>query len=187
MDKAFTISLSKELCLQKETCSYTDIFADIFDRYYNRIYKYMRYRVKSKQEAEDLCSQVFERVMQKIDTYNPARGPFEIWLFSIAQNTANTYYRQQKRRIWFSLESISDLPSGQHDPEEEVVHGEEQSRLLAALSSLDERERNIIALKFAGGLKNREIAELMGLSDSNTGVILYRSLHRLREILKSEE
>lgn len=187
MDKALAMWLSKELCLQKEMCSYTDIFADIFDRYYNRIYKYMRYRVKSKQEAEDLCSQVFVRIMQKIDTYNPARGSFEIWLFYVAQNTANSHYRQQKRKLWSSLESIRDLPSRHQDPEEEMIHSEDQNRLLAALNSLDERERSIIALKFASGLKNREIAELLGLSESNTGVILYRSLHRLREILKSEE
>lgn len=182
MERVLTISLLKELCLRDEA----DFFADIFDRYYNRIYKYMRYRLNSIEEAEDLSSQVFEKIMQKIDTYDPERAPFEVWLFSIAQNTVNAYYRCNKRRKWSPLESIRDLPSERPSPEEAAVHNEEQSRLLEALSSLDERERNIIAMKFAGGLKNREIAELMKISDSNTGVILYRSLHKLREILKSE-
>jgi len=187
MEKSLTMSLSKELCLQDKAHSYTDIFADIFDRYYNRIYKYMRYRINRIEEAEDLSSQVFEQVMQKIETYHPDRGAFEVWLFTIAQNTVNAHYRQRKRWIWSPLESIRNLPSERPNPEAVAVHSEDQSRLLAALTSLDERERNIIAMKFAGGLKNREIAQLMGLSESNTGVILYRSLHQLREILEEEE
>jgi RNA polymerase sigma-70 factor (ECF subfamily) len=187
MEKALTMSFSKELCLQDKSHSYADIFADIFDRYYNRIYKYMRYRLNSIEEAEDLSSQVFEQVMRKIDTYHPERAPFEVWLFTIAQNTVNAYYRHRKRWIWSPFESIRNLPSERPNPEAMAVHSEDQDRLLAALNSLGERERNIIAMKFAGGLKNREIAELMGLSESNTGVILYRSLHQLREILKSEE
>ncbi len=187
MEKALTMSLSKELCLQVEAHSYADIFADIFDRYYNRIYKYMRYRLNSIEEAEDLSSQVFEQIMQKIETYHPERAPFEVWLFTIAQNTVNAYYRRRKRWKWSPLESIRNLPSERPNPEAVAVHSEDQKRLLAALTSLDERERNIIAMKFAGGLKNREIAELMGLSESNTGVILYRSLHQLREILKDGE
>lgn len=187
MERVLTMSLSKELCLQDEVRSYADIFAEIFDRYYSRIYKYMRYRLNSVEEAEDLSSQVFEKVMQKIETYRPDRAPFEVWMFSIAQNTVNAYYRRRKRGIWFPLESIRDLPSERPNPEEKAVRNEEQGRLLVALSSLEERERNIIAMKFAGGLKNKEIAEIMGLSESNTGVILYRALHRLREILKSEE
>lgn len=187
MERVLTMSLFEKLSPQNEAYSYADIVAGIFDRYYPRIYKYMRYRLNSIEEAEDLSSQVFEKVMGKIDTYNPERAPFEVWLFSIAQNTVNAYYRRHKRRIWSPLESIRDLPSERPDPEEVAIHNEEQTRLLVALSSLDERERNIIAMKFAGGLKNRQIAELMGLSVSNTGVILYRSLHHLREILKSEE
>ncbi len=186
MERALTMSLSKELCPRDEAHSHADVIADIFDRYYQRIYKYMRYRLNSIEEAEDLSSQVFEQVMQKIETYNAERAPFEVWLFTIAQNTVNAHYRKRKRRIWLTLESICDLPSGQPSPEEAAVHSEDQGRLLAALTSLDGRERNIIAMKFAGGLKNREIAELMGLSESNTGVILYRSLHQLREILESE-
>lgn len=187
MEKALIISLSKELCLPDEARSHADIFADIFDRYYNRIYKYMRYRLNDIEEAEDLSSQVFEQVMQKIETFHPDRAPFEVWLFAIAQNTVNAYYRRRKRRLWASLENIRDLPSERPNPEAVAVHSEDKGRLLAAITSLDERERNIIAMKFAGRLKNREIAELMGLSESNTGVILYRSLHHLREILKDEE
>lgn len=187
MDRVLTMSLSKKSSLCDEAPSNADIFADVFDRYYDRVYKYMRYRLNSIEEAEDLSSHVFEKVIDKINTYNPERAPFEVWLFSIAQNTVNAHYRRHKRRIWFPLESIRDLPCEQPNPEEAAVHNEDQGRLLAALGSLDERGRNIIAMRFAGGLKNREIAELMGLSESNTGVILYRSLHKLREILGSGE
>lgn len=60
-------------------------------------------------------------------------------------------------------------------------------RLLDALAQLEERERDLIALKFAAGLNNRQIAEITGLTPGNVGVILYRSVQRLRNILKVEE
>ena len=187
MKEACTVTLARELYQPNQSVSKTEIVADIFDRYYQRIYNYVRYRVGDPDEAEEISSRIFEQVLKRIETYNPQRAPFEVWLFAIAQNSVNAYYRRHKHRVYSPLESIRDLPSGQPNPEEVAVQSEAQTRLLAALTSIGERERNIIAMKFAGGLKNREIAELLGLSESNVGVILYRSLHQLREILKSEE
>jgi RNA polymerase sigma-70 factor (ECF subfamily) len=63
---------------------------------------------------------------------------------------------------------------------EAVARREELAEVLAAIAELPEREQEIIALKYAGGLSNREIAGAMGLSDSNVGVILFRALRKLR-------
>ncbi|MHB8157955.1 MAG: RNA polymerase sigma factor, partial [Desulfocucumaceae bacterium] len=67
-----------------------------------------------------------------------------------------------------------------------VALSETRDNLLQALASLEDRERNIVALKFWGRLSNRRIAELTGLSSSNVGVILYRSMRRLRTILDGQ-
>lgn len=61
----------------------------IFETYYKRIYNYIYYRVNSNEEAEDLTSQVFEKVMLKIDTYSKDKANFEVWLFAIARNVIN--------------------------------------------------------------------------------------------------
>ncbi|GIO05568.1 specialized sigma subunit of RNA polymerase [Brevibacillus reuszeri] len=162
-------------------------FRDAFDCYHKRIYNYMRYRVSDLCEAEELTSQVFEKVLQKLSTFRPDRAPFEVWLFSIAHHTVNDYYRKRKRRQWFSLDSIKEMISGQISPEEAASKNDEQTELIRALSYLKERERRILSLKFVGELKNYQIAEIVGLSESNVGVILYRSLRQLRSILKERE
>lgn len=185
MERAITIFSQKELSRQEQVRADQEFFAEIFDSYYKRIYNYMRYRLGNPDESEELTSQVFEQVVRKIKTYRPERAPFEVWLFAIANHAVSDYYRKRKRREWFSLESIEDLVSQHPDPEESALQNEEHARLIAALSSLKDRERNIIAMKFTSGLKNLEIANIMGLSESNVGVILYRSLNQLRTILKT--
>jgi len=164
-----------------------DAFTDIFNRYYNRVFNYMHFRLGNLYEAEELSSQVFEHVLQKMSTYNPELAPFEVWLFAVARNIINDHYRRQKRWSWLPLESIKNLVSRLPSPEENALKNEEHRLLLSSLASLDDRQRNIIALKFAGGFKNREIAQLTGLSESNVGVLIYRSLNQLRELLKNKE
>ena len=72
-------------------------------------------------------------------------------------------------------------------PEELLIQTHDKARVLLALQSLDKRSREILALKFSGELSNREIAKLTGLTESNVGVILYRSLLKLRTLLTSSQ
>lgn len=78
-------------------------FIYIFETYYKRIYNYIYYRINSHHSAEDLTSQIFEKVMIKIDTYNKEKAPFEVWLFGIAKNVVNDYFREQKSIRFFQL------------------------------------------------------------------------------------
>ena len=125
--------------------------------------------------------------MAAVGRYRPDRAPFSAWLFAIARNAVNDHLRVQNRRRWLSLELVGERPSTDPKPEEIVVREEGHARLLAAVSHLSNRQRELIALKFAAGLTNRRIAELTGLTESNVGVILYRSVRRLRAELRGEE
>ena len=82
---------------------------------------------------------------------------------------------------------LRDWASAELQPEEVVIHDETRAELLASLARLSDRERDLIGLKFAAGLTNRRIAELTGLSQSNVGVILYRTVRRLRAELSAKE
>lgn len=85
-----------------------DALAAVYDHYLPRLYKYMRYRVGDINEAEELTSQVFERVLTKIGSYRPERGSFAGWLFAIAHNTVVDYLRAQKRRSRVPLEVLGE-------------------------------------------------------------------------------
>lgn len=183
MDKALMIT-GANIFLPEQVGDMQELFTEIFDRYYKRIFNYIYYRLGNSDDAEELASQVFEQVIRKMYSYSSQRGSIEVWLFTIARNVVNDHYRQKKRRPVVSLDPSLDVLSAKPGPEETVINDETRTHLLAALGSLPQRERNIIAMKFAGGLKNREIAKLTGLSESNVGVIVYRSLKSLRDILE---
>jgi RNA polymerase sigma-70 factor (ECF subfamily) len=119
--------------------------------------------------------------------YRPERAPFAGWLFAVARNAVNDHLRAQRRRRWLSLEALRGRASPEPPLEAAVIDDETRADLLTAVARLSGRERDLIALKFAAGLTNRRIAQLTGLSESNVGVILYRTVRRLRAKLSSEE
>lgn len=159
-------------------------FTYIFETYYKRVYNYIYYRVNSSYVADDLTSQVFEKIMIKIETYNEDKAPFEVWLFAIARNVINDYFRDTKKHKFFSIDLIKNLISNKKTPEDVVEISETKDELLDALKILDKRDRNIIGLKFGAELKNIEIAEILELTESNVGVILYRTMKKLKKELE---
>ena len=186
MDGTVTV-LPNELALVARATAEPAAFAAIYDHYFPRVYNYVRYRVGDAETADDLTAQVFERALANIGSYRPKRAPFAAWLSAIARNTVSDHLRAQKRRRWLSLQVLRDRASAEPQPEEAVIHNETCAELLAAVARLSDRERDLIALKFAAGLTNRRIAELTGLSQSNVGVILYRAVRRLRVELSTKE
>lgn len=177
--------------IQKETSDgpaawiATDGIAVIFEKYYKRIFNYVAYRVPGIHTAEDLTSAIFEKILNKLGTYSEAKAPFEVWLFAIARNVVNDYYRQQKRKQFFSLEMVKELVSSKRDPENLMLKEEQNDQLMRALRQLDARERNIIALKYGANLRNTDIAQITGQSESNIGVICYRAMKKLKSELGS--
>jgi RNA polymerase sigma-70 factor (ECF subfamily) len=134
--------------------------------------------------ADDLTARIFERALANIDQYRPERRPFGVWLFAIARNAVSDHLRAQQRRRWLSLDVLRNQASARPQPEEVIVHDETCAELVEAIARLGDRERDIIALKFAAGLTNRRIARLCGLSASNVGAILYRTIRKLRDELE---
>lgn len=162
-------------------------FAVLYDHFFARVYNYTRYRVHDSQTADDLTAQIFERVLRYLTTYRPQQGPFGAWLFAIARSVVSNHHRAQNRWRWLSWDRLREQPSESIAPESALEQRDQQARLLQAVATLDQREQDIIALRFASGLTNRQIADLTGLSDSNVGVILHRALRKLRHQLQSHE
>ena len=161
-------------------------FEEVYDRYFSRIYNYIRYRVLARDAADDLVSAVFEKVLDKFDSFDPARAPLEPWLFAIARNTLNDHFRRRKIRNWLSLGDREEALAAPGSVEGDAQRSEDNARLLAALGTLEERERELIAMKFTLDQNNREIAAQTGLSESNVGVILFRAMKKLKAELGPE-
>lgn len=177
IDNLNTRDAQKDLDMEKE-------FTYIFETYYKKVYNFIYYRINNHYTAEDLTSQVFEKVMLKINTYNENKSPFEVWLFAIARNIVNDYFRNLQKHKFFSIDAIKNLISKKKTPEDIVEIAETNDKLSDALKILNERERNIVALKFGADLKNVEIAKVLDLTESNVGVILFRTMKKLKKELE---
>jgi len=143
-----------------------------------RVYNFLRYRVLDRATAEDLTSLTFEKAWRARGRYRKDRAAVSTWLLSIARNAASDHFRRRKARTEVPL---GDQPApGGVTPEDEAVRREEGARLRALLEGLPRRERELIALKYGAGATNRAIATLTGLSESNVGTILHRTVGSLR-------
>lgn len=161
-------------------------FADLYDHYFPRIWNYVRYRVDSATVADDVTSEIFRRAVDKLYTFKLRKAPFAAWLFGVSRNAVTDHYRARARRKSISLEALGERADEGPQPPEVAEANEMRRELLAALTGLSERERDVLGMKFGARLTNRRIAELSGLSDSNVGVIIYRAVRKLRDRLAAK-
>ena len=155
----------------------TETFEDLYRRTFPRVYAYVASLVRDRSAAEEVTAQAFERAYRRRGSYRPRRGTQEAWLFGIARNAALDELRRLKRRAPFEAEPEDLSGVAPEDHAEGVVRRE---TVRAALASLDPRERDLVALKYRGGLSNGEIARVLGVSESNVGTRLHRAMERLR-------
>jgi RNA polymerase sigma-70 factor, ECF subfamily len=153
-------------------------FAELYERAFPRVYAYVASLLRDRSAAEDVTAQAFERAYRKRRSYRPARGSVDAWLFGIARNAALDELRRRKRRAVLEVDPEDDASPS---PEDQADLALRRETVRAALRSLDGQERDLIALKFAGGLSNGEIARVLGLSESNVGTRLHRTITKLRE------
>jgi RNA polymerase sigma factor (sigma-70 family) len=157
-------------------------FSALYDQYFPRVYNYFRFRCNDRETADELVSQVFERLFIQLPRYRADRGSFDAWLFTMARNILTDHFRAKKMDN-ISWDSLTHEPYND-SPESQVIIQETRAELLSAIEKLDGRSRDLIGLKFGAQLTNRQIAELSHLSESNVAVILYRAMTRLREFLQ---
>jgi RNA polymerase sigma-70 factor (ECF subfamily) len=152
-----------------------------FDQLYRSsrddVYAYAAGLLRDPAAAEDVTATAFERAYRKRSRFDPRRGSPRAWLFGIARNAALDELRRRGKQAALAAEPV--------DPESVAAHpGEASERrivLADAVRELEPRERELVALKFFAGLSNREIARVLGISESNAGTRLHRVVDKLRE------
>ncbi len=142
-----------------------------------RVYNFFRFRVGDGPVAEDLTSITFEKAWRARYRYRRDLGAFSTWLLTIARNVAIDHYRQA--RALAPLEEAEDVAGGP-TPEELAVRRSDIDRLSRLMDGLPARDRELLALKYGAGMTNRAIARLTGLTESNVGTILHRTIQGLR-------
>jgi RNA polymerase sigma factor (sigma-70 family) len=153
-------------------------FEALYRRTLPRVYAYVASLLRDRTAAEDVTALAFERAYRKQRRYSASRGTREAWLFGIARNAALDELRRRKRRATLEAEP-EDLAAPAADELADTAL--RRAAVRDALATLDTRERELVALKFSAGLSNAEIAKVIGVSESNVGTRLHRTVNKLRE------
>lgn len=157
-------------------------FAEIYERYYQKIYNYIYYRVSDGTTAEDLCSEVFVKALEAIDSYTFKGIPFSAWLYRIASNLVIDHYRRQPPQPDMPWEDSQPLVA--HDnPGERLEREFDHQELRAALRGLTSDQQQVIILKFVDGLSNNEVAHILGKTEGAVKSLQHRALASLGRLM----
>ena len=146
------------------------------------VYRYVRFRVATRETAEDVTSVVFMKALRSFDRYDPKRASPRTWLLRIARNAVTDHLRSLQRRgsLHVSLDRIPDLVADVPSHEERVIKQERIQRLLNGSQTLRKADQEILSLRYGSGLDNAEIAEHLHISNNAVAVRLHRALKRLK-------
>jgi RNA polymerase sigma-70 factor (ECF subfamily) len=161
------------------------VVSEIYDRYQRSIFRYLYYRVGDQQTAEDLTSEVFLRMIEKISYYQDQRTSFQAWLFQIARNISIDHYRKLKSRNSVALEE--DYPGHGEEPLELIDRELTSEKLYQALVELSENQRDVIVMRFVVGMPIGEVAETLHKSEDSIKGLQRRALLALRNLLTEWE
>jgi len=150
---------------------------DVYDQLLPRVFHFFFYKMGDKLIAEELTSVTFEKAWTNRENYKKDLGAFQFWVFGIAQKVAADHFRRSKPEVPFEAVNISSSQNVEQEVESQMDH----ERLAPILTTLSERERLLVSLKYGAELNNREIARQAGLSESNVGTILFRAVAKLRD------
>jgi RNA polymerase sigma-70 factor (ECF subfamily) len=141
------------------------------------VYAYVATLVRDPASAEDVTATAFERAFRRRRSFNPRRGSPRAWLFGIARNAALDELRRRGRQTTLAVDP-EDPGAVAPDDAERILR---RTTVRAALAALTPREREIVALKFHAGLSQTELAAVLGVSPSNAGTLLHRTMEKLRK------
>lgn len=160
-------------------------FTQLYDLYYDRVYRHVLYRVPSTEDAEDITQVVFLQAWRAIGRYHITGSPFVAWLFTIAHNLVMSFYR--RNRVTAQLDEDTKEESGDTNPERRTEMRFDQECIRSAVVRLRPEHQQVITLRFLENLAHRDIANSIGKSEGAVRVIQHRALAELRRILEREE
>lgn len=158
-------------------------FRNLYDGLFPGVYGYARSRLPSNQIAEDVVADTFMAVLAQFDAFEwRGEGSLRAWVFRILRNHIADHYRQNGH---FKSISLSGLEGSAEvgwavDPEQAHSNLDQKEFLLKAISRLSPRQQEIVQLRYFGGLRNIEIAGLLGISQRAVSAYLSRALAALQ-------
>jgi RNA polymerase sigma-70 factor, ECF subfamily len=158
-----------------------EAFGLLYDHYHGAVYRFLFYRTRSTQVAEDLTSETFFRALRSMTGFRWQGKDFGAWLMTIARNLATDHFKAGRTRLEMTTEDMGQHDSSSDGPEKIVMAGITNEMLLGALTKLPDEQRDCIIMRFLQGLSIAETAAILGRSD---GAVKQLQLRGIRNLAK---
>lgn len=189
------MDLEEEKKLIKSAQTDPLIFGKVYDHYYPMIFGYVLRRTANLDIAQDIVSDVFFKALKNLWKFQWRNIPFSFWLYKIATNEINQYFRKGKRSS-FSLEILLEQgfePSSLVSPETELLEAEEELKKYndfivcrKEIAKLDSKYQDVITLRFFEKKQIKEISGILSKSEGTIKSLLHRGLEKLRKVMVEE-
>lgn len=159
--------------------------ARLYDHYFPRVYRYVSARLASNEDAEDVTTEIFLRIIENLRSFSWRGLPFGAWVFRIARNEVISHVRRQKVRTATAplTETIQD-PSPDHV--DELVTQLTIETVRQATEKLPEAQRQVISLRFIAGLSVAETAQALGKTENNVKVLQHKAIAKLQSMVRHQ-
>lgn len=182
-DKAHSNEIPKdqfERILRQAQAGGEAALTDLYNHYFERIYRFIFYRVSHKETAEDLTEEVFVKLFRNLRKLEQP-GAFEGWLFQIARNQVIDYYRSKKQVV--PLEEVENTLEYETNIVDIVNLQTQQTLFIKLLKELTPEQQQVIKLKFLEDIDNAVIAKIMEKTEGSIRVIQHRAIAKLKELI----
>lgn len=158
-----------------------EAFAAIYDKYFEKMYLFIYKRVCDEDIAGDICQETMLKVMFNINKYEDRGFPFSAWLYRIASNEVNLFFRQKKKNVTVEVQEkhLKDLM--QEGAIGKIENEADQEKLIVAMTKLKPEHAEIIELRFFLQYSFKEIADFYNITEANAKMRLYRILEKMKE------
>jgi RNA polymerase sigma-70 factor (ECF subfamily) len=160
-------------------------FGELYDRFVERVFRYLYFRTGSHPEAEDLTEQVFLKAWEAIGRYRWQGRPFLAWLYRLAHNAHIDHVRSQKPTTSLTNDQ-RPLELASHRASIELGRALDAEVIAGALAKLTIEQQQVIVMKFIEGLDNEQIAQTMDKREGAIRALQMRALMSLRRVLESQ-
>ena len=172
----------EEVLVQRAQQKDNQAFAQLYEAYFEKIYRYISFRVRNEMEAEDMTQQVFMKVLNSISTYKSKGVPFSSWIYRIAHNLVVDFMRQQNKKTTVDIDGLQ-LVSPAEDPQSVIERQMDVEDLKKASQRLTASQQEVLSLRFAGELSIIECAQIMGKSEGAIKALQHSAVLALRKTL----
>ena len=164
-------------------------FAQLYERHFDKIYRYVALKIGDRIEAEDMTQQVFLKALKSISSFKWEGIPFSAWLYRIAHNQVVDHLRKKRKQLTAASfdESLASSASRDSNPQQLAEHSLDIEQLLSATQRLTESQREVISLRFTSELPIAEVAKIMKKSEGAVKALQHSAIVALRKALLVSE